>query len=108
MADGNVKNLKLIYSCPVENTETNGDIQQALANANKPHMQYDGRVKFPMEIDEGKALLASANGRGVPWMLINHRAKLGIETVESVIVFRNDGSGGDGRVPSLIFILKDV
>lgn len=41
-----------------------------------------------MDTDEGKALLATANGAGVAWFLITHKAKFGTKTIDQITVFQ--------------------
>ncbi|OCL11096.1 hypothetical protein AOQ84DRAFT_257642, partial [Glonium stellatum] len=87
LAKENVRNLQYIFSSPVENEESNAIIRRSLEVAKQPLSQWSGRVEFSMDTEEGRAILGSANGRGVAWMLINHKAQLGLKTIDSVIVF---------------------
>ncbi|KAF2492807.1 hypothetical protein BU16DRAFT_564117 [Lophium mytilinum] len=96
----------IIFSSPVENDETNGIVLQALANAGKELGHWPERVEFAATMREGQTLLASANGRGVAWMLIDHKADLVLKKVEYVTVFRDDGNGE--RVSTLIFKITGV
>lgn len=43
---------------------------------------------FSMNTDEGKALLGTPNGKGVAWLLINHKAQLGMKQIKEVKVWK--------------------
>ncbi|KAL4904973.1 hypothetical protein BDW74DRAFT_178540 [Aspergillus multicolor] len=48
------------------------------------------------------ALLYTPNGRGIEWMLIQHKAQLGVKTVSEITVF------GVENAPTLYFEIEDV
>jgi len=60
-----------------------------------------------METDEGKAILASAHGSGVAYLLFTHKRKLGRKTIGKVTVFAEDGIKSP-KPPSLVFQVVDV
>lgn len=68
-------------------------IDQALANTGTSLSHYPGTV-FSMTSDAGKAIMGTPNGGGVAWFLVDHKNQLGVKEVESVRVFKTDGSGG--------------
>ncbi|KAK5122394.1 hypothetical protein LTR85_003978 [Meristemomyces frigidus] len=70
---------------------------------------FGSRRVYTMDTEEGKALLASPNGSGVAWFLIQHRQQLGHKRVRSVSVFREDVREGVPYAgPTLLFEIEDV
>ncbi|KAF2812679.1 uncharacterized protein BDZ99DRAFT_354869, partial [Mytilinidion resinicola] len=79
-----VKNLRYYFQLPVKNTPSQAAIARALEG--RPVSKWPG-VTLSMDSEEGKALLGTPNGNSLGWFLINHKAQLGLKTVESVTVF---------------------
>jgi hypothetical protein len=81
-----IKHLKYFLRFHIVNTDTKRIISQATGNNVKV---WPGDM-FGIETDEGKALLATPNGIGVAYFLINHKPELGVKTVERVQVWRQE------------------
>ncbi|KAJ1713068.1 hypothetical protein NYO67_4747 [Aspergillus flavus] len=64
-------------------------------------MNTDGRTFRPGS-DEYYALLYCPNGRGIGWLLTQHKAQMGLLTVSSITVFGQDGE------PMLYFKIEPV
>lgn len=69
-------------------------IDTALQRKGEKIEEWPGTT-FDMTTDEGKAILATPNGAGVAWWLIDHKSQLGVKTVKSVTVFKGRGIGKD-------------
>lgn len=67
-----------MLNSPVENTASQFLIKRALDNKQGALETWPG-MEFNMETDEGKAILGSPNGYGIPYFLITHKNQLGIE-----------------------------
>ena len=44
-------------------------------------------LMFPADSDEGKLLLHTPNGKGVAWLLINHKEPFGLKTISAVQIW---------------------
>jgi hypothetical protein len=53
-------------------------------------IQENGRT-FKSGFNKYYALFYSPNGRGIGWMLIQHKTQLGLLTVSLIMVFGSDG-----------------
>jgi hypothetical protein len=96
-----------VIRSPIENTETEALIKQALDRVGKPLGPWPG-VVFDMNTDEGQALLGSPNGLGVGYLLIQHKNSLGMKTISKVTVFQDEGKLPWPRFPSMVFHVVDV
>lgn len=95
-----VSNLRYIFSSPVENAESQGNIARAMKTTMKSPL-WPGRKEYSMDRDEGKAILASPNGRGAALLLIQHKVQLGERiTIEKAAVFR------EGEETNLLFYVR--
>ncbi|KAK5123897.1 hypothetical protein LTR85_002093 [Meristemomyces frigidus] len=114
LAGQHVSNLQYIFRSYIVNEATQEVIWQALKNVGIT----DGPPKWPgkefdMSTNEGKAILGTANGNGVAWIVMSHRAQLGTKTVKSVVVFDDQISDTDRAhytvwsKPALMFKLED-
>ncbi|PWY87094.1 hypothetical protein BO94DRAFT_546336 [Aspergillus sclerotioniger CBS 115572] len=70
-----------------------------------------GGYKSPMKFESGSAnynaLLGTPNGSGVAWLLINHKAQLGIKTIKSISLFRSKEPLGGDPVTNMAFEIVD-
>lgn len=122
--------LKLICFSQVDNPVTNGVIARAIksspkhqstsfpsdANLNEDppefepfpdgkYIPWDNKLEFGMDEPEGKALLATPNGRGAAWLLIQHKSVFGQRrTIEKVQVYWTKTEDGD--FVNMIFYLN--
>ncbi|KAJ5224931.1 hypothetical protein N7468_006156 [Penicillium chermesinum] len=78
------KNLKYFFRYHIENPETRAIIDQATDNNIQP---YPG-TNFPIESEQGKALLGTPNGRAVPFFLSTHKGFFGEKMIKSVKIFK--------------------
>jgi hypothetical protein len=113
-----VSNLRYIFSSDVSNTESHGILARALQSNpeslsapswapnedNCEEMYWEDRKVFTMDNARGKALLASPNGLGAAYMLIQHKSTFGEKTtIESVTVWCSDE---DTNLLNFLFIVK--
>lgn len=107
------KDLKYIFQVICTNDDTK-DVTNYILNPDHDFRrlarapEWNQRKIYTMDSDEGKAILATPNGRGVAWMLIQHRDLMGQKRVKSMSVFSVLGSGGVYQGPTLLFELEDV
>jgi hypothetical protein len=65
-------------------------------------------VTFGIETDEGKALLASANGAAFAYFLIQRKVELGHKTITDVTIFESEPDANYIVEPNLLFRVADV
>lgn len=89
-AASNVGGLKNILRSNIINLDTRNMMDTALQMMTPPQAIgfWGSQVTFEMTSDQGKALLGTPNGGGVAWILINHKAQLGIKTISSVTIWK--------------------
>ncbi|KAB8232368.1 hypothetical protein ETB97_006282 [Aspergillus alliaceus] len=97
VAKSNAGGLRHIFQSIVANQQTLNIMRQAIGEADDfkdwdkySPIQENGRTFRPGS-DEYYALLYSPNGRGIGWMLTQHKTQLGLLTVSSITVFGSDG-----------------
>lgn len=80
-------NLKYIFQANIANGESANVIARALKldvpfseDKHCPDMPWDKKKEFGMDSDEGKAILASPNGRGAALLLGTHKSTFGEHT----------------------------
>jgi hypothetical protein len=73
---------------------------------------WEKRVEFSMDTDAGKALLGSPNGRGVGYLLAQHKSTFGAKgTVNKVTFFCSGGEsegGGFEEMHLLFHVVTDL
>lgn len=89
--------LRHMFQSIVINEQSLSTMRQAVGEADNfddwdkySPMQENGRTFRPGS-DEYYALLYCPNGRGIGWLLTQHKAQLGLLTVFSITVFGADG-----------------
>ena len=96
----NVMDLRFIAHWNISNPFTNYIINHLLG----PQL---GQIKLFGQDTEGfSALLGTPNGRGVPWLLMQHKRQLGFKTIARAAVIGKRQEGTDG--PSMVFMLRDM
>lgn len=102
MAGGNVGNPKFVFRANIANSNTQDLITRALTEKKKTLVNWANKVVVGMDTNEGKAILASPNGRGIAWLLTNQKAQMGIKTIESVTVWADnfDNPNPGQHIPS--------
>ncbi|KAK5008297.1 hypothetical protein LTR28_004175, partial [Elasticomyces elasticus] len=103
------RNLKYYISPQIVNGQSKDVIKQALTNAGVP---TDPPPAWP-DSDEAKAILASPNGGALAWLLIQHKAMLGVKTITAVTVFRDEGGTSknpdwDAQQPYVLFEIGEI
>lgn len=64
---------------------------------------WDSKVEWNMDTDAGKALLGSPNGRGVGYLLAQHKSTFGAATTVNKVTFFCTGDPRFFLVPNLVF-----
>lgn len=91
--------LKGVWRHHIVNEETRALIFKALKTRDGDQAKWPA-VDFQPDSDDFAALLASPNGRGVAWLLINHK-QLGRKTFDHVRVWYDGGW-------MMLFVFKDI
>ncbi|RHZ63559.1 hypothetical protein CDV55_106036 [Aspergillus turcosus] len=104
-AGASVSNLKAVIRFSIVNTDAGSVIPQVTGG------QTIGGYKNPMVFQPGdpnfNALLGTPNASGVAWLLINHKAQMGIKTIASISLFRSKDPLGGGSVTNMAFEIVD-
>ncbi|KAK3078934.1 hypothetical protein LTS18_006252, partial [Coniosporium uncinatum] len=112
-----IKNLKFVLRLWIVNVETCDVIAHALrrlhpAREESRLVHFENEADIPVESEEGKALLGTPNGRGVAWLLVQHRRQLGRKTVAGVRVWVDGTCVEEMDMelcrPNMVFYVRDV
>ncbi|KAE9992668.1 hypothetical protein EG327_008269 [Venturia inaequalis] len=102
-SDARIPAPRMILRINMMNVETLNLIDQILRNLpaaerplgpaawGVPTPPWSDRKVFNMDTDAGKVLLGSPNGRGVAWLLLQHKRAFGLKTITSAVVFKEGG-----------------
>lgn len=91
--------LQHVFRAYIINDETREIIAQALSANSRSEAEWSDKVTFtPTPVGATStpankafyALLATPNVRGVAWMLIQHKAELGLKHIDYIQVFEDD------------------
>jgi len=101
-----MQKLRYVFRLRITNGATLGIIEAVLGVTSwrETVREWPGDW-FGMDTDKGKALLGTPNGRGVAWLLAQHKKQLGRKVVSGVRVFKH--APGAQPSPSLLFYLED-
>ncbi|KAK2049510.1 hypothetical protein LZ31DRAFT_562639 [Colletotrichum somersetense] len=98
------KELKVAFRMAILTKSTVDIIEQALSKAKyKLEPGWDNRKVFTMRQSGGMAILGSAHGAGLAWLLLQHKDTLGVKTITEVAVWQ-----GVRGLYNLRFKIKDV
>jgi hypothetical protein len=96
IAGSNARGLQHHIQCPISNEDTRRIMRKAIGEGDSfsdwdslSPFQEGGRT-FRPNSQEYYALLGSPNGFGIAWLLIQHKAQLGVKTVSEITVFGAD------------------
>ena len=119
--DVNPKTLKHIFLSVITTPETQQVVDHVFAETMGRSLNsvaelplWDKRMTLMPETDEFEALVATAQVKGIVWMLLQHREHLGKKTIKQISVFKDEITGvGMGnepirRGPSFYIELEDV
>ena len=126
MRPGKYLKLKLVARTAITNSETRAAIHRVLkypkdgkknreaVRANPegmvPKLIWDPPkwpgIEFPMDSDEAKLLLQTPNGKGVAWLLIQHKMAFGLKCVEKIRVWNALCEGKNQ--PCMLFHIEPV
>ncbi|KAF2448498.1 hypothetical protein P171DRAFT_518017 [Karstenula rhodostoma CBS 690.94] len=100
-------NLKYIIRHGVANSITQSMVGHILDIHDVGKPVWPG-IELSMDTDEGKAILSTPNGWGVAYLLAQHKAQLGLKTVDKVTIFYTYELSSISKLPSLVFWLRDL
>jgi hypothetical protein len=116
----NPKDLKHVFIGMIRTKVTQSVFEHILLKKGTPMKDqadvptWDHKLEFLPESADGKALLATVQGKGIFWMLLQHREHLGKKSIKKICLFKDDKTGTSEeydpseRGPSLYFELEDV
>lgn len=83
-----VSQLKYIIQSDIANDATKAIVRQALGKPSTftDWSQIEDGVSWTSGDDEFKAILASPNGRGAAWLLVQHKPQFGLMEVTKITV----------------------
>jgi hypothetical protein len=90
------KGLKHIFVLVIQTPQTREIFKKVFSSKDKILKNsmdvptWARKESFLPNTDEGKALLNTAQVKGITWMLIQHRAHLGKKAIKNIYVFRDD------------------
>lgn len=87
-----LRNIKYFVRFHVKNAASGNIAKEACGN----EIPYWPGRSFDMSTKEGRAILATPNGVGAAYFLINHKEDLGHKTITKVTVFKTDGQKPNG------------
>ncbi|KAF1985725.1 hypothetical protein K402DRAFT_421660 [Aulographum hederae CBS 113979] len=94
--DPNIKNIRYIFQVDIVNTATQAIMNKVLQLNGHVLSNWPGHT-YSVSNDEAgeseRAILATPNGCGVAWFLINHKKALVVKKVSEVTVFKGGRSG---------------
>ncbi|KAF4822305.1 hypothetical protein CGCTS75_v010734 [Colletotrichum tropicale] len=97
-----VKSLKVVFRSHIVYNKTFQIVMEALRRAKYTEVpEWDKRITFKMDTDEGLAILGSTHGASTAWMLIQHKAELGLKDITEVVVWAANGAFPLTRNPNL-------
>lgn len=89
-AGAKVKGLKYIFRHAIMNSDTIIVLNEILARRGEQRSPlYWPGLKINMQERDAWAILGTPNGRGAAWMLLQHKAQLGLKTFSDVTIFRD-------------------
>lgn len=86
--------LRRIFRIGVSSSGTDAIIQRAVGEDNMKNT-WANKVTFNKGSDAFNAILGTVNGYGIGWMLLQHRADLGLLTINSISYFYNEEDDPD-------------
>jgi len=117
LTGGNPGALKYVWRVNIFNPETYGIALEALQRKYNEEPTTLGR-RFSVDDEEGKAILGTAHGAGVAYLLAQHKEQMGMKTMRGVYVFQSPEKENVRKVLvrglgpvlglQLVFIIGDV
>lgn len=98
--------LSNVFQHWIINDDTQALMTEVVQNKCSDLLDESARITVAADSPEGRLLLASPNGAGVAYLLIQHKDQLGHKVVDRISIYpiRNDGDLAFG----LLFHIKDV
>lgn len=88
MARDNVKNLKYVIRSSIINQETKAVLRYIFAKRRVQLGPWPG-LHIETSHEDAWAIMGTPNGRGVAWMLIQHKVQLGLKYISGVTVWQD-------------------
>ncbi|KAI4645806.1 hypothetical protein J4E93_005384 [Alternaria ventricosa] len=102
-------NLRFIIRANISNEDTLAVINNVLdARPRQLQACTPSGLYLDMESDHAIALLGTAHGAGVAWLLAQHRDQLGHKKIDGIRIFYSDEPLERNRALNLLFYLRDA
>lgn len=95
--------IKYIFRVGIQNVPTYSILNKILTKHKRDTYEVWPGMTFPIDSEDGKAILGTLNGAGVAWLLAQHKKELGNLAIEKVTVFYAENESDLCRWPSLCF-----
>lgn len=97
----NINSLQRLFLTTIQSESTRAIVKHIFATRGNPLKRWGdlpvwkNRIRFPRESSEAAALLATPQVKSIAWMLMQHRAELGMKYIKYISVFKDDNAGTD-------------
>ena len=104
-----VRNLNFIMRENIVNEDTLAVVNSILdASHRQSQACTPSGLYLAMNSDHAIALLGTAHGAGVAWLLAQHRGQLGLKEIAGISIFYSGEPPDSNRAPNLLFYLRDA
>ncbi|KAF2829149.1 hypothetical protein CC86DRAFT_271076, partial [Ophiobolus disseminans] len=104
----NVANLRYYFANNILNEDTLRVIAKILKDETLPDVPHWPGLRFEENESEFEALLGTPIGATIAYILIQHKAQLGIKLIKSIAIFRDDATKDQDAEVQLLFTVGDV
>ncbi|KAF1984676.1 hypothetical protein K402DRAFT_455568 [Aulographum hederae CBS 113979] len=95
LAGTSVKDLRFVQRSSVVNIKSRRVAKTALAFLQRSYEKFDLSPEMSMDLDAAAAILGTPNGKGVAWLLLQHKQQFGPRFIQGVTVYKGDSSDDD-------------
>lgn len=92
--EDNIQDLQYIFQAVISNDETISVVNYIALKNGQGVRNWDNKLTFSLNSDEGKALTGTPNGKGAGWLAATHKNQLGNKTIKDISVFTEDDAEG--------------
>lgn len=97
----NTQDLKYIFQAVISKDETISVVEFIEEKNDQGVRDWDHKLTFPLNSDEGKALIGTPNGKGAGWLAATYKNQLGNKTIKDISVFTEDDTVGGASQKSI-------
>lgn len=104
----NLHNLQFYFILDVVNPQTVQIIARVLKETGFNQVPYWPGLRMDIKGEHGEAILGSPLGSTLAFMLVMHKAELGIKRVRAVTIFRDNRNSQSNVKVNLLFEIENV